>query len=145
MTEGNPLELVPAVQPDVGIFISDEYTNEYGNTAAIGVDIMNEVDIAENVGGGLHISLVSKLPWGNIQLKLKGIAVLQKFFVQGNFQCQSYTVLFEWPMKNPHGVYSSSESVEINKVFLFNLQVWDSWVCVDSYWTEIYYPNSLKK
>ena len=59
---------------------------------------MNEIHIAENVGG-LHISLVSKLPRGNIQLKLKGIAVLQKFFVQGNFKFQSYTVLFEWPGK----------------------------------------------
>ena len=85
ITDGDPMELVPAVQPDIGIlaiYTSDQCSDEYGDTAAIDVEIvMNAVHIAENVGGGLHVSLVSKLPQGNIQLKLKGIAVVHNFLV----------------------------------------------------------------
>ena len=117
-TESDQLELVPAVQPDIeilAIYISDEYRDEYGDTAAIDVEIvMNELHIAENVGGGLHVSLLSKLPPGNIQLKLKGIAVVHNFLIQGTFQAPSYIVWFEGPMRNAYGVYTSLESVGIN-------------------------------
>ena len=66
---------------------------------------MNELHIAENVGGGLHVALLSKLPEGNIQLKLKGIAVVHKFLIEGTFEAPSYIVWFEGPMQNAHAVY----------------------------------------
>ena len=73
ITEGNPMELVPQVYPDMGtlmLYITDNIA------APIDVEIViNEVQITENVGGGLFVSLLPQLPQSNVQLKLKDIEV----------------------------------------------------------------------
>ena len=114
ITEGNPMELVPVVQPDrepLMIYISDEHSD----TAAINVEIvMNEVYIAENVGGGLYVNLLPQLSENNVQLRLKKVAVVQNFIVQG------YFVRFEKLRTSAGSVDISLESVKVsNNVFVF--------------------------
>ena len=77
ITEGDPKELVPVVQPDLGTFLLQTGDNlAHGFTTAIDVEIVvNGVYIAGNVGGCLRVSLFPKLPESYIQLKLKDVVV----------------------------------------------------------------------
>ena len=58
LTEGDPLELVPVVQPDLGTLILSILDYYSDNGTATDVDIgIKQVHIAANVGGGMLISL----------------------------------------------------------------------------------------
>ena len=54
----------------------------HGFTTEIDVEtVINGVYIAENVGGGLHVSLFPRLPQSYIQLKLKDVEVVHNLLV----------------------------------------------------------------
>ena len=56
LTEGDPLKLVPVVQPDMGTLML-QILDYYGSNATAIVEIgIKQVHIAENIGSGLHIS-----------------------------------------------------------------------------------------
>ena len=109
ITDGDPLELVSVVHPRYGtltVYVEDMFDD---TAAAIDVDIvMNEVYIAENVGGCLHVTLCPQLSQSYIELMLRKTAVVHNFLVQDTF------VRFEELMTSAGGLYLSLESVEIN-------------------------------
>ena len=109
IADGDPLELVPVVHPRYGtllVYIDDMFDN---TAAAIDVDIVvNEVYIAENVGGCLHVTLCPQLSQSYIELMLKKTEVAHNFLVQDTF------VRFEKLMTSAGGVYLSLQSVEIS-------------------------------
>ena len=123
LTEDGPLELVPVVYPNAGT-LTLQVTDE-DDTAAINVEIvMNELYIAENVGGGLAVNCLPQLPQSYIRLKLKNVKVVHNFLVRDNFQdnhrVYGFVVRFEKGVINAGGVYTSLESVEIsNNVLIF--------------------------
>ena len=108
IVDGDPMELVPAVHPKVGtlaLMVSDGY-----DTAAVDVKIvLNKVRIAENIGGGLYVSIVPQLSQSYIQLWLKEIEVIHNFLVEDNFQVYGYVVRFEELMTSAGDVYTSLE------------------------------------
>ena len=119
-TEGEPMELVPIVQSGVGtlaIFISDEHSK----TSAINVEIViNEVHMAENVGGGLYAFLLPQISQSSVQLRLKEIEVIHNFLVDNGFQVNGHVVCFEESKANSGRVYTSLESVELsNNIVVF--------------------------
>ena len=121
LTEGDPLELVPVVQPDMGTLmlqINDDYSH---NGTAIDVDIgIKQVHIAENVGGGLHISFFPRLSQSYIQLKVQNVEVVHNFFIQTNLKFFGGVVQLNDYLTNAGSVYISLESVEISSnVFIY--------------------------
>ena len=67
ITEGDPMKRVPVVHSYFRLL--SLYVND-GGRAPINVQIvMNKVHIAENVGGGLQVSLAPQLSQSNIQLR----------------------------------------------------------------------------
>ena len=119
IVDGDPMELVPAVHPKVGtlaLMVSDGY-----DTAAVDVKIvLNKVRIAENIGGGLYVSIAPQLSQSYIQLWLKEIEVIHNFLVEDNFQVYGYVVRFEELMTSAGDVYTSLESVVVsNNVLVF--------------------------
>ena len=85
---------------------------------------MNELYIAENVGGGLAVNCLPQLPQSYIRLKLKSVEVVHNFLVREYFQdsrrIYGFVVRFEKGVINAGGVYTSLESVEIsNNVLVF--------------------------
>ena len=86
ITEGNPMELVPVVHPareTIGLQASD------GDTAlAIDVEIVMNVHITENVGGGLFAFLLLEPPQSYLQLRLKKVEV-----VSTQFPCARHQLL----------------------------------------------------
>ena len=121
LSEGMPMELVPVVHPDVGPLT---FTVNDGNTAALDVEIvMNEIHIAENVGGGMRISLYPELSQSHIHMRLSKIKVVHNILVKGHFGGHLHVVRIEEVRKNAGGVYTSLELVEIiNNVLVFNLR-----------------------
>ena len=123
LTEDSPLELVPVVYPNAGT-LTLQVTDE-DDTAAINVEIvMNELYIAENVGGGLAINCLPQLPQSYIRLKLKNVEVVHNYLVREYFQdnrrIYGFVVRFEKGVINAGGMYTSLESVEIsNNVLVF--------------------------
>ena len=121
LTDNDPLELVPVVQTKLGtliLHIHDDYSH---NATAIDVEIgIKQVHIAENVGGGLLISLFPRLSQSYIQVKVQNVEVVHNFFIQSNFQFSGAVVHFKGHPTNAGGVYISLESVEIsNNVFIY--------------------------
>ena len=117
ITEGDPMELVPQVYPDMGTLMLHITDNR---AAPIHVEIViNEVQITENVGGGLFVSLLPQLSQSNIQLKLKEIEVLHNFLVQKDFTAFHYVLRLEELMTNAGDVNTSLESVEISNNIVF--------------------------
>ena len=83
LTEGDPLELVPVVQPDIGtlvLHVSDDYSDS--GTAIDGKIGIKQVHIAENVGGGLRTFLFPRLSQSYIQLKVQNVEVVHNVFIQ---------------------------------------------------------------
>ena len=121
LTEGDPLELVPVVQPDTGTLILLIRDYHSGSGTAIDVDIgIKQVHIAENAGGGLLISLFPRLSQSYIQLKVQNVEVVHNFFVQNNFQFAGAVLQFKGHLTNTGGVYISLESVEVStNVFIY--------------------------
>ena len=121
LTEGDPLELLPVVQPDLGTLILSTLDYYSGNGTAIDVDIgIQQVRIAENVGGGMFISPFPRLSQSYIQLIVQNVEVVHNLFIQTNFQFSGAVVHFRGYMTNTGGVYISLESVEISSnVFIY--------------------------
>ena len=117
LTEGDPKELVPVVQPDMGaltITMTDDYHDR--GTAIDAVIGIKQVHIAENVGGGLHISFFPQLSQSYIRLKVEKVEVIHNFLTQTNFY--GAAVQFKGHLTNAGGVYISLESVEISHTVL---------------------------
>ena len=93
-----------------------------GDRATINVQIvMNKVHIAENVGGGLYVSLIPQLSQSYIQLRLNEIEIVHNFLIQHtDFNVYGDFVRFEELMTKAGRVNTSLESVEIsNNVLVF--------------------------
>ena len=121
LTEGNPLELVPVVQPDMGTLML-QILDYYGsNATAINVEIgIKQVHIAENVGGGLHISFYPRLSQSYIQLEVQNVEVVHNVFIQTNLKFFGAVVQLNGYVTNAGDVYISLESVEISSnVFIY--------------------------
>ena len=120
LREGDPMELLPVVQPagTLILHILDDYS---GNGTAIDVDVgIKHIHIAENVGGGLLIALYPQLSQSYFRLKVQNVEVVHNFFIQTNFRNSDAVVQFKGHLTNAGGVYISLESVEINSnVFIF--------------------------
>ena len=121
LTKGDPMELVPVVQPDMGTLmlqIDDDYSH---NGTAIDVDIgIKHIHIAENVGGGLHISFFPGLSQSYIQLKVQNVEVVHNFFIQTNLKFFGGVVQLNDYLTNAGSVYITLESVEISSnVFIY--------------------------
>ena len=116
LTEGDPMELLPVVQPagTLILHIRDDYSD---SGTAIDVDIgIKHVHIAENVGGGLSIALYPQLSQSYFRLKVQNVEVVHNFFIRYS----GAVVQFKGHLTDAGGVYISLESVEINSnVFIF--------------------------
>ena len=121
LTEGDPLELVPVVQPDMGTLILHILDYYNGNGSAIDVEIgIKQVHIAENVGGGLHTSFYPRLSQSYVQLKVLNVEVVRNYLIQTNLEFSGAVVQLNGHLKNAGGVYISLESVEISSnVFIY--------------------------
>ena len=115
LTKGDPMELVPVVQPDLGTL----------SLQTIGTEIDGEIGVkqlylTENVGGGLHVSFYPRLSQSHMWLTVQKVKVVHNFLVQNNFQSSGYVVYFKGHITNAGGVYISLESVEVsNNVLLY--------------------------
>jgi len=92
---------------------------------AIDVEIVMNVHITENVGGGLFAFLLLEPPQSYIQLRLKKVEVIHNFLVQDI----SYLICVLWYvqiMKTAGNVYASLESVEMSNNVLV-LQEENAW------------------
>ena len=115
LTEGDPLELVPVVQPDIGTLIIQihDYYSDNG-TAIDGKIGIKHVHIAENAGGGLLIALYPRLSQSYIPLEVQNLEVVHNFFIQTNFQFSGAVVWLNSYLTNAGCVYISVESVEVS-------------------------------
>ena len=120
LTEDDLMELLPVVQPGgtLILHIRDDYSH---NVTAINVEIgIKQVHIAEDVGGGLRISLFPQLSQSYIQVRVQNVEVVHNFFIQTNFEFSGAAVQFKGYLTNAGGVYISLESVEVsNNVFIY--------------------------
>ena len=109
-----PMKLVPVVHPSfavVYLFINDEYSGK----ATLDVKIvMKDVQIADNDGSGLHVSLVPTLSQSCIQLRLQKVKLVQNFLVHETFQFFRALVQFHDLMANSADVSIILESVEMS-------------------------------
>ena len=122
ITEVDPMELVPMVHPDIGTLLFRVYW-EY----AIEVEVvLNDVCIAENVGGGLAVSFRLEFPQKNVQLRLKNVEVVHNFVVQDNIQVYGYFVRVEQHYMERSGLHTLLESVKISNNFIL-LQDENTW------------------
>ena len=121
LTEGDPLELVPVVQPEMGtliLHIRDDYSDN--GTASNGKNGIKQIVIAGNVEGGLLISLFPRLSQSYIWLEVQNIEVVHNFFIQTNFQYSGAVVQFKGHLTEAGDVYISLESVEVSSnVFIY--------------------------
>ena len=109
LTKGDPMELVPVVQPHLGtLFLQTIGTKIDGE---IGV---KQLYLTENVGGGLHVSFYPRLSQSHMWLTVQKVKVVHNFLVQNNFQFSGYVVYFTGHITNAGGVYISLESVEVS-------------------------------
>ena len=93
------MELVPVVHPDIGTLLFRVYW-EY----AIEVEVvLNEVCIAENVGGGLAVSFCLEFSQSYVQLRLRDVEVVHNFLIQ---QVYGYFVWFEQHFITHSGVHT---------------------------------------
>ena len=114
LTKGDPKELIPVVQPDMGTLMIT-MTDDYSESTAINVEIgIKQVHIAQNVGGGLHISFISQLSQSYIQLKVEKVEVIHNFLIQTNYELYGAAVQFNGHLTNAGGVYIFLESVEVS-------------------------------
>ena len=104
------MKLVPVVHPNFETLAL--IVNDRGRVAIDAEIVINEVYIAENVGGDLFASLALEFPQSNIQLKLKKIDVEHNFLVRQKLE-HIYIVRVEEYRTNTGGVYTSLESVQI--------------------------------
>ena len=119
LTESDPKELVPVVQPDMGalmITMTDDYSDR--GTAIDAVIGIKQVYIAENVGGGLHISFFPQLPQSYIRLKVETVEVIHNFLIQTNYELYGTVVQFNGHITNAGGAYITLESVEVSRTVL---------------------------
>ena len=121
LTEGDPLELVPVVQPDMGTLMLQILDCYSSNGTGIDVEIgIKQVHIAENVGGGLHISFFPQLSQSYIQLEVQNVEVVHNFFIQTNLKFFGAVVQLNGYLTNAGSVYITLESVEISSnVFIY--------------------------
>ena len=114
LTEGDYLELVPVVQPDIGTLmlqILDDYSD---SGTPVDVDIgIKHVRIAENVGGGLDISFFTRLPQSYIRLKVQNVEVVRNFLIQHHYREFGVVTFNSYPA-NAGGMYIFLESVDIS-------------------------------
>ena len=93
--ESDPMKLVPWVQPDNGT-VYFQVHDVFGDQAIYVEIVMNEVQIAENVGGGLFVFLFFfELPQIYIELRLKKIEVVHNLLIQDKLQIYGNVVQFE--------------------------------------------------
>ena len=120
-TEGDPLELLSVVQPDLGTLILHIRDNYSHNATAINVEIsIKQVHIAENVGGSLRISFLPRLSQSYIRLKVQNVEVVHNFIIQTNLEFYGAVVQFQGFLTNAGGVFIFLESVEISSnVFIY--------------------------
>ena len=126
--ESDPMKLVPWVQPDNGT-VYFQVHDVFGDRAIYVEIVMNEVQIAENVGGGLFVTLFLELPQSYIELRLKKIEVVHNLLIQDKLQLRVYgnVVRFEELIMNAAGgVNITMESAEISNNVLVsqNENVW---------------------
>ena len=115
LTKGDPMELVPVVQPDLGALLITTTDDYYDRGTAFNVEIgIKQVHIAENVGGSLHISFFPQLSESYIRLKVEKVEVIHNFLIQTNYELYGTVVQFNGHIKNAGGVYISLESVEVS-------------------------------
>ena len=115
LTESGPMELVPVVQPDMGTLMLSILDDNNHRGTAIYVEIsIKQVHIAENVGGGLHISFFLRLSQSYVQLKVQKVEVMHNFLIQTNYQPHGTVVQFNGHLTNAGGVYINVESLEVS-------------------------------
>ena len=125
LTEGDPLELVHVVQPDMGTLMLQILDDYSGNGTASDVDIgIKHVHIAENVGGGLDISFFTRLSQSYVQLKVQNVEVINNFLIQHHYR-QFGVVNFNSFPTNAGGMYISLESVDISSNVPVNENTWN--------------------
>ena len=114
LTEGDHLELVPVVQPDIGTLMLQILDDYSGSGTAVDVDIgIKHVHIAENVGGGLDISFFTRLSQSYIRLKVQNVEVVRNFLIQHHYREFGVVTFNSYPA-NAGGMYISLESVDIS-------------------------------
>ena len=126
ITEGDPMELEPVVHADSGtLFLSVNDVDGIGIDAEI---VMSKVHIAENVGGGLRVSLLSPLAQSYIHLRMKNVKVVHNYLVQYNFKCSGCIVRFAKELvTNGGGLNASLNSVDIgNNILVFQTE--NTWI-----------------
>ena len=103
LTEGSPMKLVPVVHRTFAVlflYINDEYSDK----ATLDVKIViRDVQVSNNVGNGLLVSLVPTLAQTSIQLRLQKVKLVQNFLVQEPFQFHRAVVQFHKLMINSAG------------------------------------------
>ena len=80
------MKLVPVVHPSFAVlylYINDEYNSK---TTLDVIIVLKDVQIADNDGSGLHVSLVPTLARNSIQLRLQNVKLVQNFPVHETFQ-----------------------------------------------------------
>ena len=114
LTEGDYLELVPVVQPDIGTLMLQVLDDYSGSGTPVDVDIgIKHVRIAENVGGGLDISFFTRLPQSYIRLKVQNVEVVRNFLIQHRYREFGVVTFNSFPA-NAGGMYIFLESVDIS-------------------------------
>ena len=117
----DPMELVPAIQPDMGTLMLQIFDDYSGNGTAIDVDIgIKQVHIAQNVGGGLDTTLYPRFSQSYIQVKVQNVEVVHNFIIQTNLEFFGAVVQFNDYLTNAGSVYISLESVEISSNVLIH-------------------------
>ena len=112
ITEDDPMKLVPVVHPDIGTLVL--YSDAFDNIAIDVQIVINEVHIAENVGGGLTAGFHPKFFQSYVQLRLKNVVVVHNFLPQDGFQVRCYVLRLEGDLANSDNVYIALESVELS-------------------------------
>ena len=110
------MKLVPEVHPNTLAVLRLYINDEYSDKATIDVKIlMKEVQIAGNVGNGLHVTVIPTLVHSSIQLRMQEVKLVQNVLVQENFQFYCAVVRFDELIINSAGdVFISLESVEMS-------------------------------
>ena len=112
LTESGPMELVTYMGTLKLSIFDDDYLDR---GIAINVEIgIKQVHIAENVGGGLHISFFLHFSQSFFQLKVQKAEIIHNLLIQTTYQHFHTVIQFRGHLTNVGGVYISLESVDVS-------------------------------